>query len=78
MTTGAYAMVRHPMYAAALPLFFCIPLALGSCWGLLVAAAMIPALMWRLLDEENYLVRHLSGYAAYRQQTRYRLIPWVW
>jgi protein-S-isoprenylcysteine O-methyltransferase Ste14 len=39
---------------------------------------MIPALMWRLLDEENYLVRHLSGYAAYRQQTRYRLIPWVW
>lgn len=78
MTTGAYAMVRHPMYAAALPLFFCIPLALGSYWGLLVAVAMVPALMWRLVDEESYLVRNLPGYAAYRQKTRYRLIPWVW
>jgi protein-S-isoprenylcysteine O-methyltransferase Ste14 len=78
MTTGTYAMVRHPMYAAALPLFFCIPIALGSYWGLLVAVAMIPALMWRLLDEERYLVRNLPGYDAYRQKTRYRLIPRIW
>jgi protein-S-isoprenylcysteine O-methyltransferase Ste14 len=78
VTTGAYAIVRHPMYAAALPLFFFTPLALGSYWGLLVAVAIVPALTWRLLDEENYLVRHLPGYAAYRERTRYRLIPWVW
>lgn len=78
VTTGAYAIVRHPMYAAALPMFVFTPLALGSYWGLLVALAMIPALMWRLLDEENYLVRNLPGYDAYRQQTRYRLIPLFW
>jgi protein-S-isoprenylcysteine O-methyltransferase Ste14 len=29
----------------------------------------------RLIDEERYLVRHLAGYAEYRERTRYRLIP---
>jgi protein-S-isoprenylcysteine O-methyltransferase Ste14 len=78
VTTGAYAIVRHPMYAAALPLFFFTPLALGSYWGLLIAVAMVPALMWRLLDEEKYLVRNLPGYEAYREKTPYRLIPLIW
>lgn len=78
VTTGAYAIVRHPMYAAALPMFIFTPLALGSYWGLLVAAAMLPALMWRLLDEEKYLVRNLPGYDNYRRSTPYRLIPLVW
>jgi protein-S-isoprenylcysteine O-methyltransferase Ste14 len=78
VTTGVYAVVRHPMYAAALPLFFSIPLALGSYWALPVAAAMVPALMWRLLDEERYLARNLPGYDTYRQKTPYRLIPLVW
>jgi protein-S-isoprenylcysteine O-methyltransferase Ste14 len=78
VSTGAYAIVRHPMYAAALPLFFFTPLALGSYWGLLIAAAMIPALMWRLLDEEKYLARNLPGYDDYRRTTPYRLIPLIW
>jgi protein-S-isoprenylcysteine O-methyltransferase Ste14 len=78
VSTGAYAVVRHPMYAAALPMFICTPLALGSYWGLLIALAIIPALAWRLLDEERYLVRHLPGYEAYRTATPYRLIPFVW
>jgi protein-S-isoprenylcysteine O-methyltransferase Ste14 len=66
------------MYAAALPLFFFTPLALGSYWGLLIALAMVPALMWRLLDEEKYLVRNLPGYEAYREKTPCRLIPLIW
>ena len=78
VTTGVYAIVRHPMYAAALPLFFFTPLALGSYWGLLIAVTMVPALMWRLLDEEKYLVRNLPGYADYRRATPYRLIPLIW
>src|SRR5579871_1830855 len=35
ISTGPYAVVRHPMYAGALPLFIGAPLALGSYWGLL-------------------------------------------
>ncbi len=77
-TTGPYALVRHPMYSAALVLFLGMPLALGSAWGLWTSLVVGGGLVWRLLDEEALLVRDLEGYDAYRRQTRYRLIPYVW
>jgi protein-S-isoprenylcysteine O-methyltransferase Ste14 len=70
--------VRHPMYAGALVMMAGIPIALGSGWGLLALAAMMPALVWRILDEEKFLAAGLPGYEAYRQKVRYRLIPGVW
>jgi protein-S-isoprenylcysteine O-methyltransferase Ste14 len=76
--TGPYAFVRHPMYTAALLMFAATPLALGSCWALLLIIPLTGVLAWRLSDEERFLIRNLPGYAAYRQRTRYRLIPWVW
>jgi protein-S-isoprenylcysteine O-methyltransferase Ste14 len=36
ISTGPYAIVRHPMYSAALMWFAGVPLALGSAWGLLL------------------------------------------
>jgi protein-S-isoprenylcysteine O-methyltransferase Ste14 len=36
-----------------------IPIALGSWWGLPAIVAMIPALIWRVLDEEKFLARNL-------------------
>jgi protein-S-isoprenylcysteine O-methyltransferase Ste14 len=78
ISTGPYAVVRHPMYAAALALLAGIPIALGSWWGLLAIAAMLPALLWRLFDEERFLARNLAGYEAYQKQVRHRLIPLVW
>jgi len=78
ISTGPYARVRHPMYAGALVMMAGIPIALGSGWGLLPFAAMIPALLWRILDEEKFLAAGLPGYEAYRQKVRYRLIPGVW
>ena len=78
VSTGVYGIVRHPMYAGALLLLFCMPLALGSFWGLLVALASVPLLMWRLLDEERVLRRDLAGYTEYCQTVRYRLIPYIW
>jgi protein-S-isoprenylcysteine O-methyltransferase Ste14 len=78
ISTGPYALVRHPMYAGGLILLVGIPIALGSWWGVLVIVAIIPALIWRLIDEEQFLARNLSGYVAYQEKVRYRLIPWVW
>jgi protein-S-isoprenylcysteine O-methyltransferase Ste14 len=63
------------MYAAALILMLGIPLALGSWWGLLALAPGVPALVWRILDEERLLKRDLPGYAEYTQRMRFRLIP---
>jgi protein-S-isoprenylcysteine O-methyltransferase Ste14 len=78
VSTGPYALVRHPMYAGALPLLAGIPLALGSWWGLAVAAFFLVALIWRLLDEERYLRRRLDGYEDYCRKVRWRLAPGVW
>jgi protein-S-isoprenylcysteine O-methyltransferase Ste14 len=77
-STGPYALVRHPMYAGALVMLLGIPIALGSWWGVLVIAVIMPALIWRLFDEEKFLTRNLPGYREYQNKVRYRLIPHVW
>ena len=78
ISTGPYAWMRHPMYAAALVMLLGIPIALGSSWGVLIVVAMLPVLIWRLLDEERFLVRNLPGYAEYQRRVRYRLLPLIW
>ena len=78
ISTGPYALVRHPMYAGALVMLIGVPPALGSWWGLLAFALLLPVLIWRLLDEEEFLKKNLPGYTKYTQDVRYRLIPHVW
>ena len=78
ISTGPYAVVRHPMYASSLLYLLGTPLALGSYWGLVPIAVMIPVLIWRLLDEELLLSRNLPGYTDYQQRVRHRLVPFVW
>jgi protein-S-isoprenylcysteine O-methyltransferase Ste14 len=78
VSTGPYAIVRHPMYASALLYLLGTPLALGSYWGLLALAFMVPFLVWRLIDEEQLLAHDLPGYGAYQQKVRYRLVPLIW
>jgi protein-S-isoprenylcysteine O-methyltransferase Ste14 len=78
VSTGPYALVRHPMYAGALIMFLAVPLALGSWWGLVPVVALAAGLAARLKREEDYLVHNLSGYAVYRDTVRWRLLPGVW
>jgi len=54
------------------------PIALGSWWSTLIVAAILPALIWRLIDEERFLLGNLPGYADYRDRVRYRLLPLIW
>ena len=77
-STGLYALVRHPMYVGGLLMFGGMPLAPGSWWGLLVLAVMMPALLWRIVDEEKFLTKTLPGYAEYKTKVSWRLIPLVW
>jgi protein-S-isoprenylcysteine O-methyltransferase Ste14 len=78
ISTGPYGLVRHPMYASVTLYVLGTSLALGSWWGLVAAAVMLPILVWRLVDEERMLVDQLPGYNAYRQRVRRRLVPFVW
>ncbi len=78
VSSGLYAIVRHPMYSAALLMTAFIPLALGSYWVMPLIIPLTGILAWRLLDEERYLTRNLPGYADYCQKVHYRLVPYVW
>ncbi len=78
ITTGPYAVIRHPMYAGVLVMTLGIPLALAFWWGLGVVVLITPVLMWRILDEEKLLERELPGYVDYEQKVRYRLVPYLW
>jgi len=77
ISTGPYAIVRHPMYAGSFLYLLGMPLALASYWGLLALAIMVPSVIWRLFDEERFLSKNLPGYAAYCADLRWRLIPGV-
>jgi protein-S-isoprenylcysteine O-methyltransferase Ste14 len=78
ISTGPYAVVRHPMYAGALVLLFGIPLALGSAWSLLMLVPMTILLVQRLLAEEKYLTQNLPGYKEYCHKVPHHLVPFVW
>jgi protein-S-isoprenylcysteine O-methyltransferase Ste14 len=78
VSTGPYAIVRHPMYAGAILVFVGAPLALGSWWGLLLIPLVIAVFALRLLSEEKFLRQNLAGYADYAQSVRYRLVPYIW
>jgi len=78
ISTGPYAFVRHPMYTGGIVMLLGVPIALGSWWGLLVIVGMMPALIWRLFDEEKFLARNLQGYVEYQKKVQYRLIPLIW
>ena len=78
VSTGPYAIVRHPMYTGALILLFGTPIALGSWWGLWMVVPMVGVLALRILDEERFLVHGLHGYVDYCRRVRFRLVPLIW
>ncbi len=78
VTTGLYAVVRHPMYFGALVMLAGFPLALGSYWAFVPVIAGVVTLVVRTIDEEKLLTDELPGYREYRRRVRYRLIPNVW
>jgi protein-S-isoprenylcysteine O-methyltransferase Ste14 len=78
ISTGPYAIVRHPMYLGMLGIFLCTPLALGSLYAVPIFALFIPIIVVRLMSEEKLLLAELPGYVDYCSKTRCRLIPLIW
>ena len=78
ISSGPYALVRHPMYVGVLVMVIGVPLALGSWWGLVFLLLNVPILVLRILDEETMLRQELDGYADYMRKVRYRLVPGLW
>ncbi len=78
ITTGPYALVRHPMYTVTIILLFAVPIALGSRFALTLALFLTVLLIVRTYFEDRTLHAELTGYSEYAKETRYRLIPGVW
>ena len=78
ISTGPYAIVRHPMYSGALLVIIATPLALGSYWALFFVVPIILVVAWRAVEEEKFLSKNLPGYVEYCQKTRYRFVPYIW
>jgi protein-S-isoprenylcysteine O-methyltransferase Ste14 len=78
VTTGPYAIIRHPMYLGVTLMFVATPVALGSWVAVPVFLLMPVFLIFRIRNEEEVLAQDLPGYADYCQRVKYRLIPWVW
>jgi protein-S-isoprenylcysteine O-methyltransferase Ste14 len=76
--TGPYKVVRHPMYAAIIPAFFCLSLFLGSLYGLIPAAAISVLFVLRTALEDRTLQQELEGYREYAGRVRWRLVPKIW
>jgi protein-S-isoprenylcysteine O-methyltransferase Ste14 len=78
ITTGPYAIVRHPMYFGVFVMYVFSPLALGSYWALIPALLIVPILFIRIRGEEKELLENLEGYKEYVIKTKYRLVPGIW
>jgi protein-S-isoprenylcysteine O-methyltransferase Ste14 len=78
ISTGPYALVRHPMYLGTSIMWLATPIALGSYWALPVFLILPLVLVCRIHNEEEVLVRELPGYREYTLSVRYRLIPGIW
>ena len=76
--TGAYGIVRHPMYLSTVILFLAMPLVLGSLISFLVMLLYIPLIAKRIRNEEQVLEEGLEGYAAYKQKVKYKVLPFIW
>jgi protein-S-isoprenylcysteine O-methyltransferase Ste14 len=78
ITTGPYALVRHPMYTIVIVLLFAVPVALGSRYALILAVLLTALLVVRTYLEDRTLHAELADYPEYARHTPYRLIPGIW
>jgi protein-S-isoprenylcysteine O-methyltransferase Ste14 len=78
ISTGPYARVRHPLYAAVLIYLPANALLLGSWYGLTASVILSGGIVFRTAMEDRELLHGLEGYQEYTGRVRYRLIPLVW
>lgn len=79
VTTGPYAIIRHPGYLAGILIIAASGVALGSWLAAAFLVAMsLPFLLYRAITEDRFLQAELPGYRDYAARVRWRLCPGIW
>lgn len=78
VSTGPYAIVRHPGYTGMILYYGCAPFIIGSLYGLIPALLLAIVFIFRTYFEDRMLYKELSGYKEYAKKVRYRLVPFIW
>ena len=78
ISSGPYAIVRHPGYAGGILAIFASALALNSLLAIIPAVILLVVFVNRTVIEDRMLQGELAGYADYATKVRYRLIPGIW
>lgn len=78
VSTGPYAIVRHPGYLGTILTHAATPFLLNSAWAIIPALVAVLTLVVRTHFEDRYLQANLPGYTDYAARVRHRLIPAVW
>jgi len=78
VSTGPYAIVRHPGYVGMLLFYGCAPFIIGSLYGLIPALLLAFAFVFRTYFEDKTLYKELPGYEEYTRKVKYRLFPFIW
>lgn len=78
VSTGPYAIIRHPAYAGGILSSLAIPIVLDSLYALIPALAMVILLIVRTSLEDKTLHQELPGYTEYAARVKHRLVPGMW
>jgi protein-S-isoprenylcysteine O-methyltransferase Ste14 len=78
VSSGPYALLRHPGYTGLIVASLCGGVALGSWWSLVPLAPFVGMFLWRTAMEDRFLHEGLEGYIGYANRVRYRLVPGLW
>ena len=76
--SGLYGLVRHPMYTSTIFLFLSMPLVLNSIFSFIVMLVYPIIIIFRIRNEEKVLENELIGYKEYKENVKYKLIPYLW
>jgi protein-S-isoprenylcysteine O-methyltransferase Ste14 len=79
ITTGPYALIRHPGYLAGFIVILASGVALGSWLAeIVLVIPCVPALIYRAVTEDRVLHAELPGYHDYAARVPWRVLPGIW
>ena len=77
VSTGPFAIVRHPIYLGWFVLSVGFVMAYPTPRNLALLLITLPCMIWRIALEERLLGQD-PAYRTYLESTRYRVIPWIY